>query len=73
MVAKEYFLELSEFHKSKVRYKIEEACYIENVVLIHKNHIQQINFRVVLIVVLVLSVTDIFMPARDGIQRFAIR
>ena len=55
----EYFLELSEFHKSKARYKIEETCYIENVVLIHKNHIPQINFRV--------GVIDSFMPARDGI------
>ena len=60
----EYFLELSEFHKSKARYKIEEACYVENVVLIHENHIPQFNFRV--------DVIDSFMPARDGNQRIAI-
>ena len=49
----------------KARYKIEEPCYIENVVLIHKNHVPQINF--------IVGVIDIFMPARDGIQRFATR
>ena len=51
----EYFLELSEFYRSKARYKIEEACYAENVVLIHENHIPQFNFRV--------GVIDSFMPA----------
>ena len=55
----EYFLELSEFHKSKAHYKIEEACYIENVILIHENHIPQINFR--------KGVIDSFKPARTGI------
>ena len=55
----EYFLEFSEFDKSKARCKIEEACYIENVILIHENHILQINFRV--------GVTNSFKPARTGI------
>ena len=60
----EYFLEFFEFHKLKARYKIEEACYVENVVSIHENHIPQFNFRV--------GVIDSFMPARDGIQRIAL-
>ena len=64
MVAKWVFFRTFWVHKLKACYKIEEACYIENVVLIHENHIPQINFRV--------GVIDSFMPARDGIHRTAI-
>ena len=50
----EYFLELSEFHKSKARYKIEEACYIENVLLIHENIYRKLILEWVLLIVLCL-------------------
>ena len=37
-ILNEYLLKLCEFHKSKARNKIEEACNIGNVVLIHKDN-----------------------------------
>ena len=57
-------MEICEFHKSKVRNKIKEACNIGDAVLIQEDITPRINLRV--------GIIDSFMTSRDGIKIMAI-